>query len=297
MKKLGLVILMAALANCSYGQFKILSNYTAEMTNGRLTFKTSNPGIEFGANDGQGTYQSTISFYHSISKWNILKAYSYIVMSDANLKTNLAPIENASEVLSNINTYSYSMVENPEITSYGVIAQELESILPGLVDTTHGVRGVNYIGLIPFLIRGFQEKSEDLEDLRSEYLLLKEENDRLQEQVEELINMLNGESGNSNPKSKHNTKGESSKYPVLYQNSPNPFTQDTKIHYYLPETCGKAALVIYDLQGRELQSYPLTQKGEQDFLIQGSKFVAGMYVYALIVDNQIIDTKRMTLTK
>lgn len=41
MKKTLFVITLILLVNYSFGQFKILSNYTAEMSNGALTFKTS----------------------------------------------------------------------------------------------------------------------------------------------------------------------------------------------------------------------------------------------------------------
>ena len=85
--------------------------------------------------------------------------------------------------------------------------------------------------------------------------------------------------------------------PILYQNNPNPFSQETKIRYFLPETSGNAIIIIYNLQGQELASYNLTKKGEQDCVIQGSELMAGMYVYALIVDNQLVDSKRMILTK
>ena len=58
-----------------------------------------------------------------------------------------------------------------------------------------------------------------------------------------------------------------------------------------------AVIIIYNLQGQELVSYNLTKKGEQECVINGSELMAGMYVYALIVDNQFVDSKRMILTK
>ena len=297
MKKTLVLITLTLLINFSFGQFKILSNYEAEMNNGVLTFKTSNPGVEIGANDNQGTYQTFLSFYHSISSWNKIKAYSYSTISDSTLKTNITPIQNASEILNNINTYSYTMKENEEAVGYGVLAQELESILPSLVDSAHGIRGVNYIEIIPFLISGFQEKSKALSDLQNELVLIRAENDWLREQVEMLLRIQNGENPSSNVRSIQSTDEQTLSHPVLYQNNPNPFTQETRIHYILPESSGVAYLTIYNLQGQELKSYTLKQKGEQDCIIQGSELTAGMYIYALIVDNQIVDSKRMILTK
>jgi hypothetical protein len=297
MKKSLFFVTLTLLFNCSFGQFKILSNYTAEMTNGALTFKTSNPGVEIGANDNQGVYQTFISFYHSVSNWNKVKAYSYSVVSDSILKTNITPIQNASEILNSINTYSYTMKDNEEEVEYGVLAQELESIIPSLVDSAHGVRGVNYTGLIPFLISGFQEKDKALNDLNDEIIQLREENDWLREQVEVLLATMNGEKNSNNSKSQYSTNENTSGCPVLYQNNPNPFSQETRIHCFIPETSNNASLIIYNLQGQELANYSLMQKGEQDCVIQGSELMAGMYVYTLIVDNQIVDSKRMILTK
>lgn len=297
MKKTLFLITLTLLVNCSFGQFKILSNYTAEMTNGALTFKTSNPGVEIGGNDNQGVYQTFISFYHSTSSWNKIKAHSYSTISDSTLKTNITPLQNASEILNSINTYSYTMKNNEEEVEYGVLAQELESILPSLVDSAHGVRGVNYTGLIPFLISGFQEKDQALNELHNEITQLRAENEWLREQVEMLLATMNGEMNSNNLKSQHSTNDNMGGCPVLYQNNPNPFSQETRIHYFIPETSNNASLIIYNLQGQELANYSLTQKGEQDCIIQGSELMAGMYVYTLIVDNQIVDSKRMILTK
>ena len=297
MKKTFFLITLTLLVNYSFGQFKILSNYAAEMTNGALTFKTSNPGVEIGGNDNQGVYQTFISFYHSTSSWNKIKAHSYSTISDSTLKTNITPIQNASEVLNNINAYSYKMKGNAEKVEYGVLAQELENILPSLVDSAHGVRGVNYTELIPFLISGFQEKDKVLNDLQTEIIQLRAENNWLREQVEMLLVTMNGEVNSNNQKSQRSAKENLGGCPILYQNNPNPFSQETRIHYFLPETSSKASLIIYNLQGQELANYSLTQKGEQDCVIQGSELMAGMYVYTLIVDNQIVDSKRMILTK
>lgn len=146
-----LTALMLIICN-AFGQFRVITNSHFDMSNGKFTIKTNNPTVDIGCNEGTGTYNSTLYFWHSNSSWNNLKAASFIVISDSNIKTNITPIENASDVLALINTYSYSMVENPEAVGFGVLAQELETFLPELVDSTHGEKGVNYIGLIPFLI-------------------------------------------------------------------------------------------------------------------------------------------------
>ena len=41
----------------------------------------------------------------------------------------------------------------------------------------------------------------------------------------------------------------------LYQNTPNPFTSNTEIQCYLPETTMQATLFIYSLQGAQFRFF------------------------------------------
>ena len=84
---------------------------------------------------------------------------------------------------------------------------------------------------------------------------------------------------------------------ILYQNTPNPFSSNTEITCHLPETAQQAAIYIYNLQGAELKAYPLTQTGLNTITVYGSELPAGMYLYTLVVNSEIMDTKRMILTK
>jgi len=83
----------------------------------------------------------------------------------------------------------------------------------------------------------------------------------------------------------------------LYQNTPNPFNQNTQIRFYIPESVNVAQLCIYNLQGTQIKQILIAQRGESSQWISGSELSAGMYLYALIVDGKEVDTKRMILTK
>ena len=86
--------------------------------------------------------------------------------------------------------------------------------------------------------------------------------------------------------------------PVLYQNTPNPFSQQTEIKYFIPTNTKTALLCIYDLQGKQLKQIPLPERGEEGAqTILGSEFAAGIYLYGLIADGKQIDLKRMVLTE
>jgi len=84
---------------------------------------------------------------------------------------------------------------------------------------------------------------------------------------------------------------------VLFQNTPNPFSSNTEISCYVPVITTNAFIYIYNLQGVELMSFPVTQTGVSTVYVHASALPAGMYLYALVVDGVIIDTKRMILTK
>ena len=93
------------------------------------------------------------------------------------------------------------------------------------------------------------------------------------------------------------TEAEVLTYPVLDQNTPNPFNIATTIGFYLPNSITAASIYVYDMTGNQLKSISIPERGKGNLKIQGSEFSAGMYLYALIADGKVIDTKRMILTK
>src|SRR6185436_2167952 len=49
--------------------------------------------------------------------------------------------------------------------------------------------------------------------------------------------------------------------PMLEQNNPNPFIQATTIKFYLPQTATSAVVKVYSLDGMELKSFNVNEKG------------------------------------
>jgi hypothetical protein len=84
---------------------------------------------------------------------------------------------------------------------------------------------------------------------------------------------------------------------ILYQNAPNPFNATTTIRYSIAQNADNAKICIYNLNGLQLKCFNLTGAGEGTVQVQASDLKAGMYLYSLLVNNQIIDTKRMVLTE
>ena len=83
----------------------------------------------------------------------------------------------------------------------------------------------------------------------------------------------------------------------LDQNAPNPFTANTAIRMVVPETVVQADLIIYNLEGKQIQQHAIVDRGNTELNLVGGSLEPGMYIYALLADGKVIDQKRMILTK
>jgi hypothetical protein len=91
--------------------------------------------------------------------------------SDRRLKENILPISNPLQKINSIGGYSFEWnKEKQDIYNgkdYGVIAQEIEEILPELVDTReNGYKAVKYDKLISLLVEGIKELSSEVTELK-----------------------------------------------------------------------------------------------------------------------------------
>ena len=91
--------------------------------------------------------------------------------SDKNLKDNILVIDNALNKIEQIGGYSYTWnhkIEDARVGSedYGVIAQEIEEILPAAVKmNSRGHRTVSYNAIIPLLVEAIKELSAKVDEL------------------------------------------------------------------------------------------------------------------------------------
>ena len=93
--------------------------------------------------------------------------------SDIRLKENIQPIENALDKIRRIsgNTYDwkegFETIHSHKGNDIGVIAQEVEEVLPILVTTReHGYKAVQYEKIVALLIEGMKEQQLQIEQLR-----------------------------------------------------------------------------------------------------------------------------------
>ncbi len=125
---------------------------------------------------------------------------SFTSTSDVKLKNNIKPISDALQKVIALEGVTYewkskgeidgiinkktSGKENefedvttlnlPEGLQYGVIAQEVEKVIPELVLTDpDGLKSVDYVKIIPVLIEAIKEQQKQIELLKGEVELLK----------------------------------------------------------------------------------------------------------------------------
>lgn len=78
----------------------------------------------------------------------------------------------------------------------------------------------------------------------------------------------------------------------LLQNAPNPFRTSSELNYFVPESAADAQLEIHDLKGVPQQTFKL-KKGRGSVQLDADQLPAGTYVYFLVIDKEVIDSKLM----
>ena len=225
-------------------------------------------------------------------------------LSDIRLKKNIVPFAQSKnstssvlESLQNLEVLEYNLespsgrlsvdVKDPKDNKlselkaveakrrhYGVSAQELQKIYPDLVlEGQDGYLAVNYTELVPILIRSIQELKAELDEVRG---------------------------GTGAAQTRGTTSaGAITTAPtgnVLYQNTPNPFKEQTVIRFSLADDAQDAAICIFDMTGKMLKKLPILS-GDTSVAVNGWELGEGMFLYTLIVNGREIDTKRMIITK
>ena len=88
--------------------------------------------------------------------------------SDINLKKNLLKIENALEKVEQINGYTYEFKEDDSKRHAGVIAQEIQTVLPEIVNKGNdGILGVEYGNISALLIEAIKEQNIKIKNLET----------------------------------------------------------------------------------------------------------------------------------
>ncbi len=237
----------------------------------------------------QGPVQITGSLYHGSS----------FIFSDESLKTNVQDLPNMADQLAALAPRSYSFTPEaqqrlmlPSGEQFGLIAQDVENVLPQVVSSTHvpavldslgnevapalDLKAVNYVALIPLLIAGYQQQQATIAQLQNQ------------------INQCCASQGSSmapqgegNTKSASQNEGDVQEERLLVQ--PNPFTDHTTLQYYVPKT-GKVSLQVSSSDGRTLGTLLEEQAdaGAYSYEWNTTQLSPGTYFCALVVDGNVV---------
>ena len=108
---------------------------------------------------------STTKLYF-VPSTGTLNATVFNSLSDKKLKVNVKTVDAAVNTVTKLRGVRFDWKDNKR-PSAGVIAQELEKILPELVSENEiGHKSVNYNGIIAYLIEAVKELSNEIEKLR-----------------------------------------------------------------------------------------------------------------------------------
>jgi hypothetical protein len=262
------------------------------------------------------------SSYAGYFAGNVYCSGSYLG-SDRTLKQNIKEFSSAMSIIDQLKPRqyefrhdgNYDLMNLPTGSHYGLIAQDVETVLPNLVKETKfetnmgktsfatkpdasgkpssssmtsdgkgetiNFKAVNYVELIPIMIKGMQEQQAIIE--------------KQQRQIDELKSMVSSSSSAASNDVITKT-GNFNNGAYIRQNAPNPFLQNTAIQYYVPSSAKQAQLLVYSIDGRQLKSFSLNN-GMNQVTIDGGSLSSGQYVYSLLVDGKKVDSKKMVLTK
>jgi hypothetical protein len=95
-----------------------------------------------------------------------LNATIFNSLSDQTLKINTETLVDGLKTIIQLNPVSFNWKDTGQ-KAYGVIAQEIENIIPEIVVTTGTIKSVSYDQIIPFLILAIKELKIEIEELKS----------------------------------------------------------------------------------------------------------------------------------
>ena len=168
-------------------------------------------------------------------------------------------------------------------TGYGLAADQLREVYPELVyEDQNGNVSINYIEMIPLLVQANNELRARVQALeqtqqktKGSFEATEEQSPSLQGRDEEGLTLLLS----------------------LGQNDPNPFSEQTSIEVNVPESVTSAALLIFDMQGKQVRKIDIADRGTSRITVTGQGLPEGMYLYSLVADGKVVKTRKMILSK
>jgi hypothetical protein len=240
--------------------------------------------------------------------------------SDQRFKKQVKGLDNSLDILMKLRPTEYLYdTKNPygipftDKRQYGFIAQELETVLPELVrenlktetkdkdgkvlTQSTAYKTVNYDGIIPFVVKGVQEQQAEIESQSTALSTLKTELENQKKLNQELLDRMGKLEQlllqNAAPTVRQEVSIGNPASIVLNQNVPNPFAEKTLISYVIPRDAKTAQIHFLNNQGASIKVVELTERGKGELLVYAEDLSTGIYTYTLVVDGNVMDSKKM----
>lgn len=162
----------------------------------------------------------------------------------------------------------------------GLIRPEING---GKYSLGYGTFTVPLIGAVKELKK---EKDKEIEDLKGKNL-------ELEQRLIALEKMLLNQEESKAIEQKVLIKSEEA---TMSQNIPNPFSESTVINYFIPQVSKKALIRIVSSKGNVIRDISINEFGRGKLNLSIKDFRSGAYYYSLVIDNEVIETKKMVIS-
>ncbi len=269
---------------------------------------TQNIAIYGTVANSSGTTPPTGPDYAGYFNGDVVRTGTDNFTSDFNLKKNIDTIAHAMVIINQLKpkTFEYKKSSYPSMNlpsgkQYGLIAQDVQTVLPELVNNNiHPAKldsvgnvivpSVNYLSLeyqqlIGIMLKGMQEQQAQIK--------------RQDSLITALISQVNGCCSSNSARHGNATINQldielSDKDAiVLNQNVPNPFAEQTTITYNVPSTVEKAQIIFYNSAGQIIQTVDVKTRGKGKVNVFAADLSSGLYHYTLVADGKVVDSKKM----
>ncbi|HTC00381.1 MAG TPA: tail fiber domain-containing protein, partial [Ferruginibacter sp.] len=232
--------------------------------------------------------------------------------SDRNLKEDFSTLD-SKDVLSRINKLSITKWKYKGTSEYhvGPMAQDFYSSFNLGTDNTH-ISTIDPAGVALIAIQELSAENNSLQNANTQQeqqiQQVQQTNNNLQQQLNDLKTTIgqmqtamseccNSYSSNMVSAAQKPVVLNASDLPTLQQNTPNPYTGETVIGYYLPQSTTNAEIIVTDLSGNVIKSISLNGTGNGQIIFSAGALSSGSYFYTLLDNGQKIDTKEMIIAK
>ena len=278
------------------------------------------------ANNSWAVYSAGRQYSTTSTMWSTI--------SDQTVKVGVEDLVNASDILSQLNPKSYqyntaeygflNLAPGPQM---GLLAQEVEAILPDQVSDMHfpaqfdstgvqispalDLKAVSYAEFLPMLIAGHKEQQalvdqqaaqlaaqqaqiEALTDQASANQAATDELEELRNRMDQLEQLLAACCQNpADPRSQQiDGTGGTEENDRILRIQPNPFNEQTTIYYQL-ERSGRMQLMANSSDGKQLRVLEEAQReaGAYQFEWITNDLAPGIYYVTLLLDGEPVVKK------